>query len=343
MGADFDIFNPTVTKVIKGIEGKMILVHSKERKVGKTYQATKMPKPYYLRFEQGVNAIDGLPYAPLTSWSDFKKVNKQLTNPKTLDEAKKRYETIIIDTVDVAIKWCEQYICATQGVNRLNDGNSGYGLWKEYENEWFREINKLTNAGYTLYFISHSEERTCHDIVTGEEYTQLVPKGDKRTIDLILDLVDFIGYVKSNGFDEEGNEIPSSIYFTNTKEFQAGSRFTKMAKVVSPFTAENLQKAIIDAVEAEEEETGSAGVTLAEAREIEKSVKKTWEYEELFAEIKRVGGLLFPNYRAEVEDIMQEVLNQTTFEGITKKQMPQLEVMLDEFMTLAEDKGVELG
>lgn len=342
MGADFDIFNPTVTKVIKGIEGKMILVHSKERKVGKTFQATKMPKPYYLRFEQGVNAIDGLPYAPLTSWSDFKKVNKQLTNPKTLDKAKEMYETIIFDTVDVAIKWCEQYVCAMQGVNRLNDGNNGYGLWKEYENEWFREINKLTNAGYTLYFISHSEERTCHDLLTNEEYTQLVPKGDKRTIDVVLDLVDFIGYVKSNGFDEEGNEIPSSIYFTNTKEFQAGSRFTKMPKVVSPFTAENLQKAIIKAVEDEEAETGNKAVTLTEIREIEQNAKKSWDYDELFAEIKRVGAVLFKDNRADVEDIMQEVLNQTSFEGITKKQMPQLEVLLDEFMSLAEDKGIEI-
>jgi hypothetical protein len=39
---------------------------------------------------------------------------------------------------------------------------------------------------------------------------------------------------------------------------------------------------------------------------------------------------------------MQEVLNQTTFEGITKKQMPQLEVLLDEFTSLAEDKGIEI-
>ena len=341
MGADFDIFNPTVTKVIKGIEGKMILVHSKERKVGKTYQGTRMPKPYYLRFEQGVNAIDGLPYAPLNSWADFKKVNKQLTNPKTLEEAKKRYETIIFDTVDVAIKWCEQYVCATQGVNRLNDGNSGYGLWKEYENEWFREINKLTNAGYTLYFISHSEESKMHDIITGEEYIQLVPKGDKRTIDVVLDLVDFIGYVKSNGFDEEGNEIPSSIYFTNTKEFQAGSRFTKMPKVVTPFTAENLQNAIIKAVEDEEAETGNKGVTLSEAREIEHSAKKEWVYEDLLAEVKRIGAILYKSCREDVEDVMQEVLNQTSLDGITKKQMPQLEVLLDDLQSLAEEKNIE--
>ena len=198
MSVEFDIFNPMVTKVIKGTQGKMILVHSAERKVGKTYQASRMPKPFYLRFEQGANAINGMPYAPLTCWRDFKEVNKKLTNPKTIDKVRELYETIIIDTVDVAVKWCEQYVCSSQGVSRLNDGNSGYGLWKEYENEWFKEINKLTNAGFTLYFISHSEEKLKHDPVTNEEYTQLVPKGDKRTIDVVLDLVDFIGYVNQS-------------------------------------------------------------------------------------------------------------------------------------------------
>lgn len=158
-----------------------------------------MPKPFYLRFEAGINAIDGVPYAELTSWADFKKVNKQLTNPATLDKAKEMYTTIIFDTVDVAVKWCEDYVCRVAGVTRLNDGNNGYGLWKEYENEWFKEINKLTNAGYAIYFIAHSQEKEKLDPVTGEKYIQICPVGSKRDIDLILNLVDFIGYVKSNG------------------------------------------------------------------------------------------------------------------------------------------------
>ena len=63
---DFDIFNPPKTKVVAGVEGKTILVYSAERKLGKTLQASRMPKPFYLRFEQGANAIPDMPYAPLT-------------------------------------------------------------------------------------------------------------------------------------------------------------------------------------------------------------------------------------------------------------------------------------
>ena len=342
MGNEIDIFNPTVTKVVEGIQGKMILVHSAERKVGKTLEASRMPKPYYLRFEQGANAINGLPYAALTSWTDFKKVNKQLTNPKTLDKVKQLYETIIFDTTDVAIKWCEQYVCASQGVSRLNDGNSGYGLWKEYENEWFKEINKLTNAGFTLYFIAHSEERQKTDPKTGEEYTQLVPKGDKRTIDVVLDLVDFIGYVKSNGFDDKGNEIPSSIFFTNTHEFQAGSRFKYMAKEITPFTAENLQKAIVEAIQKEESETGK-GASLDEIRKEEEETNVKLSFEELVKEVNKYGKALFSEHKDDCKEIIENYLGQdATIKDATKKQTPQLEMILSDLQDLAKDNDIKV-
>ena len=243
--AEFDIFNPKVSQVVAGIEGKCILIHSNERKVGKTAQACKMPQPLYLRFESGINAIPNIPYMELTSWSDFKKVNKQLTNQKTLAQAKEKYKTIIFDTVDVAIKWCEQYICASEGVATIGQGNNGYGLWKEYENEWFKEINKLTNAGYAIYFISHSEENKQVDPITDEEYVQMCPKGDKRTIDLILDLVDIIGYVKGGGISEDGDEVLSSVYFANTKEFMGGSRFKYLPKVLKKLWKRKKRKVVL--------------------------------------------------------------------------------------------------
>lgn len=331
--AEFDIMNPKISKVVAGIEGKCILFHSNERKVGKTYQACQMPKPFYLRFEQGINAIDGIPYADLTSWSDFKKVNKQLTNPKTLDQVKDLYKCIIFDTVDVAIKWCEQYVCASQGVTRLNDGNSGYGLWKEYENEWFKEINKLTNAGFCILFISHSEERKQTDAITGEEYVQMCPKGDKRTTDLILDLVDFIGYIKGNGFTDDGEEIPSSIYFANTKEFMGGSRFKYMPKVIKEYTAENLQNAIKDAVLREEKENGTKSITFEEHQEMEQH--KVLTYEELLDSIKPLITKLWENNKQEITDIIEEYLGEgTKVSDATKKQCPQLEMILSDLQDL---------
>ena len=334
--AEFDIFNPKVSQVVAGIEGKCILIHSNERKVGKTAQACKMPQPLYLRFESGINAIPNIPYMELTSWSDFKKVNKQLTNQKTLAQAKEKYKTIIFDTVDVAIKWCEQYICASEGVATIGQGNNGYGLWKEYENEWFKEINKLTNAGYAIYFISHSEEKKQVDPITDEEYVQMCPKGDKRTIDLILDLVDIIGYVKGGGISEDGEEVLSSVYFANTKEFMGGSRFKYLPKVLTPFTAEGLQKALKEAVEKEEKESGTKSITFEEKQEIEKKTKMS--HDELISAIEPLMKKLWKTHQEEVTDIVTEYLGEgAKVSETTKKQNQQLEMILSDLQDLDEE------
>lgn len=336
MATEIDIFNPQVSVVSKGIEGKLLLIHSNERKLGKTMQATRFPKPYYLRFEQGINAISGLAYAPLTKWSDFKKVRKQLTNPKTIDQAKSMYSTIIVDSLDVAIKWCDKYVCGMQGVERLNDGNSGYGLWKEYENEWFNEWSPLINAGYAVVFISHSEVRKMKDPKTGEEYEQLYPKGDKRTIDLIVDAVDFIGYVKSNGFDNEGNPQMSSIYFKACPEFLAGSRFTHMPVEITPFTAENVQQAIIEAIEAEEKESGITSVTYEQKKNIE--TVDTLSYEEALETVKPLYKKMFTKDRKTTTEIVEKYLGEgNKISETNEKQLEQILMIIDDFKEILEN------
>ena len=349
MAATLNIFEPTISTVSKGIEGKLVLLHSNERKLGKTYQATRFPKPYYLRFEQGINAIAGLAYAPLKKWSDFKKINKQLTDPKTVEKARQMYSTIIVDTTDVAIKWCEKYVCASQGVTRLNDGNSGFGLWKEYENEWFNEWNKLLNAGYCVVFIAHSEVRKLKNPVTKEEYEQLYPKGDKRTIDLIIDAADFIGYVKSNGFDENGELQMSSVYFSACPEFLAGSRFTYMAKEVTPFTAEGVQEAMKQAIEQEEAEKGITAISYDE-KVAEETVEEI-SFEDALRVAKIYGKVLVKVEKNKdntpIKDKALAILEKYLGEGAKldeaiPEQVEQVTLIMTELQELAEEYDIEV-
>lgn len=337
--AELDILNPLISEVVKGIEGKSILIHSDGVKCGKTTVGCQMPKPLYLRFEQGINAIAGVPYMALENWSDFKKVNRQLTNKKTVDKAKELYTTIIFDTLDVAIKWCSTYVCNKYGVERLKDGNRGYGLWQEYADEWFGEIQKLLNSGFGLYFISHSESRKITDGVTGEEYEMMVPKGDKRTVDLVVEAADIIGYVKPNGVDEEGNVVKSSCYFAQTKEYKAGTRFTYFPKVLKEFSAENLQKALEYAIEKEEQEKGTKAISFESNKE--KEERKEWTHEEIVNAIKPYIESLFKDYPEEVNDIVAHNLGiDVKVTETTKKQIPQLEMVLFDLQELAEEKGV---
>lgn len=338
-----DIFNPPISKTVDGIEGKLILIHSDERKLGKTKVGTELPKPLYLRFEAGLNGISGIPYIPLTDWASFKEVNSKLTNPRTLDKVKEQYTTIIFDTVDVAIKWCDFYICASQGVKRLNDGNSGYGLWSEYEKEWFKEINKLTNAGFCVYFISHSAPVKKVNPETHEEYEQMCPKGDKRTIDLIVDLADFIGFVKSNGVDSEGNEILSSCYFVETPQFLAGSRFTHMTPKLEVFSAKNLQKAIKEAVQVEAK-TGGQTTNFEELKKEEASeIQEELPFEELVDECRKYLKALWADYQEGVTEILGEYLGDgVALSEAKKSQVPQLKMILFSLKELASEHNVSV-
>lgn len=345
----FDIFNPPVTEVVKGVEGKIILIHSDGVKCGKTTVGSQMPKPFYLRFEQGANAIDGLPYAPLTSWSDFKRVNKMLcdTKPKKMADGSEKtardlYTTLIFDTIDVAIKWCSKYVCSKYGVERLKDGNNGYGLWGEYADEWFGEINKLMNAGYCLYFIAHSESKKMVDGVTGEEYEQLVPKGDKRTTDLVVEAADFIGYVKPNGIDSEGNVIKSSVYFAETKSFKAGSRFPYMPKYIAEFSAQNIQDAIKFAVEEEEKNTGHNALTHEEAKA--KEAKRTYTLDEIKAEILTYQKAVYANDQDEYFEAVEQSFGSKDFKpsDATVKQMENLENFLNVLKDIVAKNDITL-
>lgn len=310
----FDIFNPQVSVVAKGLEGKVItLVGSNS--LGKTKQATRMKKPFYLGFEKGIRAIAGIPFLPINKWSDFKKINKQLTDPKTLDKAKELYQTIIFDEVYTSALYCQDYLCKKHGVETIGEGNNGYGLWKEYETEYWTEIDKLLGTGYTLVFISHVDET--------KEGKQ-IPKGDKRSIKPIIDNSDVVVYLQSNGVDEEGKVIKSSAWFAETDKWFARSRFDYIATYLEEFTAENLEKVLAEAIEKQEQAEGVKAVSFTEQKE--RFTSEELSYEDLMNEIITIGSKL-----AEVGKLeeLQEVVEKHLGVGkkVTECKKSQVQVM----------------
>ena len=133
-----DILNIQPHQVSRNLKGYSVFFYGEE-KSGKTTTASKFPKTLLLAFEKGYNALPGVMAQPISSWSDFRKVLKQLNN----DAAKTMYETIIIDTADIAYDLCEKYICANAkrpdggfGVDAIGDVPYGKGytlLSKEFD------------------------------------------------------------------------------------------------------------------------------------------------------------------------------------------------------------------
>ena len=316
-----DIFNPTVSVVAKGLEGKVILLAG-SNSVGKTRQATRMKKPFVLAFEKGINAISGVPYANIEKWSDFKKVNKQLTG-KDKEKARETYDTIIFDTVDAAALMNEKYVAGQHGATDIASGNGGFGLWKQLEAEFYEQIALLTGAGYTVVFIGHVER--------DKETEQMIPKGDKRSMGIVRDIADIVVYLESNGVDEDGNVIKSTGYVRETPQYFARSRFDLMPNVIDPFTAENLEEAIRIGIEREEE---AGGTTVSYDEFVEQNKGEKLVFSELKERIIKMGQAF--NDIGEVE-VYTQALADTFNSGeyihtdeLSEKQVEAMSVFIDE-------------
>ncbi|WP_047474329.1 ATP-binding protein [Bacillus siamensis] len=317
-----DIFNPQVSVVAKGLEGKVITIYGSNN-LGKTKQSTRMKKPLYLPFEKGLNAIAGVKFMAINSWADFKKVNKQLT--KNAEKAKETYQTIIVDEVDAFAKYATRYVCEQYDVERIKDGNDGFGLWKEYETEVWEEINKLIGVGFTVIFIAHAAE---------DKKGKVYPKGDKRVLAPVIDNSDIVLYLSSNGVDEDRKVIKSSAWLAETKEHFARSRFDYIDTYLPEFTAENLEKAIIEAVERQEEAEGIVAVTYEEQKQ--NNASEELDYDALMEQIKEVGIKL--NGEGRLEEV-NEITEKHLGKGVkvtecSRKQVNVMSVILDDLKDL---------
>lgn len=327
---ELDIFNPQVSTVAKGLEGKVILAYGGNN-LGKTKQATRMKKPFYLPFETGLNAIPGIPFCPITKWSDFIKINKQLTDPSTVIKAREMYSTIIFDEVSASANYCQEFICQKYKASSISEGNGGYGLWKEYETEFWKQINKLVSAGYCCYFIAHAQEKDGY----------ITPKADRRALDPILNNTDLCVYVRSNGVDKDGKVVKSSGFLAQTDEFFARSRFDYLpTTVIEEFTAEALEDVIVKAIELQEEAEGIKAVTYEEQK-AQRTVEKK-SYDELMDNLQTLGETLADNgYLEDLQTIVSNQLGEGKKASDLKKGQEQLiESIIYDIESFMDEKNI---
>ena len=331
-----DILNPTISKVAEGMEGKVILIYG-GNSVGKTYQSVRLNKPYYIGLEDGLRAIPGIPFASVDKWRELKDIIKQFTNPKTIEQVKEKYQTIVFDGVYDSAIMCQQYICSTNGAVHMGEvappGVSRPNLWTAYEVEYLSEISKLIKSGFTVVFIGHADV----DKDTG----QINPKGDKRSMTLIRNKADVTAYVEANGINEKGEEVNSTAWFvekTGEGGHFARSRFTEIVPSIE-FTAENLEKALADAIKKDSEKRGTKAVSFTEQQEDYKEVELN--YEELMEEIKEVGNALVgAGLGEEVVYIQEKHLGQgKRVTECTRGQEQVISVVLDDMKELLEESN----
>ena len=136
------------------MEGKSLVIYGSNR-TGKTLNVSKANKVLFLSFEKGLNAINNVPFFYIDKWSKFTNIVKQLCSPNTVEEAKKHYSTIVIDTIQGISELADEYICTVFNIGSVGAGNGGYGNWKEYAKEWYEAYQPLLEKIYNQKIVGH--------------------------------------------------------------------------------------------------------------------------------------------------------------------------------------------
>ena len=224
-------------------------------KTGKTTIACQFPGALLLAFEKGYSTIGGVLAQPINSWSEFKKLFVEFKDPAV----KERYQTIVIDTADIAYSYCEKYICTRESDAKhsyQNVADIPYGKGYSMAMDEFDEcIRKILQLGYGLVIISHDQDKTMKN-ENGEEYNQIIPTLDKRARLICERTCDIIGYCREIE-DQEGHKTVR-MFMRETSRYVAGSRFKYTPDSIE-LSYDNLVKAIADAID--EQERVSKGTT----------------------------------------------------------------------------------
>ena len=286
--------------VSKDLSGYITLLYG-PAKVGKTTFGTKMPGHLILAFERGYNCLPGAMAQDINSWGDLKQVVRELKKP----EVKEMFQSIIIDTADIAADYCQKYICNQLGIENIGDGGCSTNGWAKYKKEFEETFRQLVNLGYAVVFISHDKEKTIKPQY-GNEYQQIGSSMQTSAYTIIENMADLIGYAHSKvGPDGNSKVVLTLRSFDNS--VRCGGRFKYIAPEIE-FSYEALTKALNDAIDKEAAENNGQFVT---TEKLQAPEVKEYNYDALMEEFQTLAGKILqgnPNNGAKISQIIERYL-----------------------------------
>lgn len=312
-------------KVSRDLRGYSIMFYG-EPKSGKTTISSRFPGALVLAFEKGYSAIPGIMAKPMNTWGDLKKVLTELKDP----EVKAIFQTIVIDTADIAYGLCEKYICSRESdakntYEQISDLPFGKG-YKLAQQEFDESLRKILQMDYGLILISHAVDKTFKD-EAGVEYNQIIPTLDNKARLVCERTCDIIGYSRQVQ-TEEG--LKTKLFMRGTPRFVAGSRFRFTPDHID-FNYDALVNAISDAIDKEAAAAGANMVTDAPASKLHLS-EPTYDFEKLMGEFQTVVGEIMrtkPSLAPKITAIVDKHLGKGKKVGdCTPEQAPQIDLIL---------------
>jgi hypothetical protein len=215
---------PTTKSVPETKLSKYVVLLYGRPKTGKTTLAAQFEEPLFFMFESGAKALS-VYKTDITSWREFKIASKELRTT----EVGKKFKTVVFDTFAIAYDLCSKYICEKLEIEHPSD--MGYGkAWMAVENEFNKEMNKLSLSGKGIILIAHADDKDIEqpDGTLKEMTAPEVSKAAMRFINRCADLVAYYYY---------GKDGQRRIRIEGTSNIMAGNRIEGHFKSVSKFEA----------------------------------------------------------------------------------------------------------
>jgi len=206
-------------------------------KIGKTTLASQFPEALFLATEPGLNALEAY-QIPITSWDGL------LAAAAEIAGGNHRFKTTVIDTIDNAYKFCEEYICAKERVAHPSDMDYGKGF-SLVNNEFQRVLTKLAALPYGLVMISHTKEIEVKR-ATGK-FNKVTPTLPDKAGKIVLGMADMVLYCAAEESEQDGKTVVQRIIKTKpTPYYDAGDRTGRLPETL-PLSYQAFHEAFLNA------------------------------------------------------------------------------------------------
>lgn len=257
---------------------------------GKTTTMMKADSPLLIATEKGYLAIPGVLAVDVKSWSDFLTVVAQLKKP----EARAKYKTVVIDTLDNLAFYATEEVLAKNGVSKISDVPYGGG-YVQLE-AMFRKALKEIADRYGVIIIAHPNQKQEDVFVEGtpeakkNQYWDLAV--NKKIKGIAIGMMDLLIFVEHN----RRPNVPNVAHFIASDNWEAKTRFANIVPSVD-FSFENIKKAITNAA--------GAGAVNTVTRTVTETVERTGEE--------------FGVLKARVEKFALELVDKKGYEPVKQK------------------------
>ena len=247
--------------------------------------------------EEGISAIDDVTYENVPSYKKYVEICNDIIKNKATDYS--NLKVIIIDTLDQLIKATEAY--AIDDWNRSNMGNKNFkqakslnsvegGFGAGYDvvfNLIYEKVRALNKVGVKVWYVCHSKTKDIVDPLTSSAYTTLTSNMAQRYFNdfktkvhvvgvaCIDRTIDVVGTGRENIMNHKeitvnkvSNETRQIVFRDDSYSVDSKSRFAGIVDRI-PLDAEELQKALKDAIKNSKTSTSKKPTPKKETKKLE--------------------------------------------------------------------------